>query len=295
MQRVLISLLLSAGLAACGGDTGSSGRFVRVGDEVDFDGDGKPDGIAHDQDGDGIADSVDLDRDGTPDVLLPGAQPPDDGDGASADGVDADGAGGDGQAPPDGADQDGEDEDGDAADGDDDPPLVIDIPLAKVACGASSCDIRDGNVCCESWTTSGFGSESMCIEEPACVRSSIIDEGLYPEYYDPFDANRAVVSRCDGAEDCGAGQICCYVRQGVPIPESLGSFNWVGPGAGRQCMFVEDCIAVAAANGVPTGLVSCNDDDDCAKLDGKSCQPEQNNSASTGKDVMARDGFKVCR
>lgn len=44
-----------------------------VGDPVDLDGDGVPDGIAVDVDGDGIPDGVDVDGDGIPDYPLPGA------------------------------------------------------------------------------------------------------------------------------------------------------------------------------------------------------------------------------
>jgi hypothetical protein len=287
MCRATLVGLLTA-LAACATEDGAQPR-VRVGDPVDVNNDGEYDGIATDLNGDGIADSVDLDGDGVPDGLLPGVVLGDAGSGGDGDG-DGDGDPGDGDGDP--GDGDGDPGDGDG-DGDGDAPPVIEIPVAEVPCGADTCAVRDGNVCCESWTGQGFGDLSECILEDACVSSGLGEEGRYSET-DTLGSPRAVVSMCDGAEDCFHGQVCCYVMRGVPLSEFLGP-PWVGPGAGRQCMLLADCTAEGSAGGVPTGLASCNDDDDCAMVEGTSCQPELDNTASTGKNVKARKDFKVCR
>jgi hypothetical protein len=296
MTRRAMTWLVLAAVWGCASEEkpgADASTTVRVGDWVDINGDGYLDGVAVDGDGDGIPDGVDLDGDGIADALLPGYPPPRSGNQTPGDG--------DGGSRPGDGDGDG---DGDSRPGDgdgDDEPLVIEIPVARVPCGAAVCEIRHSNVCCDYWTRAGFGNVPMCITEDACILSDplrISDDGLYVEVeglLTGFDPKRAVVSRCDGAEDCGAGQICCYVRQGAPIAESFNPPVWVGPGAGRQCMSAEDCTAVGAANGVPTGVASCNDDRDCEKFAGTRCQPEQDNSATTGKNVIARAGHMVCR
>jgi hypothetical protein len=291
--RACFDVLLLTLLASCAAEGASGG--LKVGDPVDINGDGVDDGLATDSNGDGVADSVDLDGDGTPDARLPwlnGPDPAGDGDG---DGDDAGGGDGDGDGPGDG------DGDGDApSKPDGGAPLDIPIPLAKVPCGASECEIREDNLCCESWTLNGgFGTaKSMCITEDACVSIPTLTDpfeaGLY-SYIGAF-TTRAVVSLCDGAEDCKSEQVCCYVRQGTPIPESIADPPvWIGPGAGRQCMLPADCTNFASANGVPTGFASCNDQADCALIPGTSCQPELDASATTGKAGKGRAGFKVCR
>ncbi len=111
-SRAVIALLLSGALVGCsegeGGKVvgGNGSRPIKIGDPVDVNGDGKPDGVAVDSNGDGVPDSVDLDGDGKGDVGLPPGLPIDtngdgktdgvtidtDGDGV-ADGVDLDGDG----------------------------------------------------------------------------------------------------------------------------------------------------------------------------------------------------------
>jgi hypothetical protein len=294
MKRRLARVMVLATLVACGKGAGSNGSTIKIGDRVDINGDGVLDGTAIDQDGDGVADSVDLDGDGLPDALLPGVSPPVRRDAAAGDGDlvpgDGDGdhisrdAGGDGDT--------GQPLDAGGGKVDAGPPLVIEIPLAKVPCGSSICEIKNDNVCCESWTAAGgFGTKSMCITDDACVLSGINDQGLYAE---AVTEPRAVTSRCDGAEDCGANEVCCYVRRGMPLSDFLGP-PWTGPGAGRQCLSYDDCTADGAASGVPTGIASCNDDKDCKQFKGTTCQSEQDNTATTGKNVKARPTFKVCR
>lgn len=71
-QWSLAALMLAA--AGCGKTddaTDVDTNSVRVGDPVDLDGDGNPDGFAVDSNGDGIADLVDIDGDGVGDVALP--------------------------------------------------------------------------------------------------------------------------------------------------------------------------------------------------------------------------------
>jgi hypothetical protein len=302
MTRRAMTWVVLAAVWGCGDDAAPSktpATGPRVGQWVDINGDGYADGIAIDQDGDGVADSIDLNGDGIPDALLPGVPPPSRDAGTTAPAPAGDGDGdGDADAdptPPPSTGTGNGDGDGDT---DEDPPLVIDLPVASVPCGASACEIRNGNVCCDYWQRSGFGNVPMCIHEDKCLRTSPFDSGLYFQSEDPLwtgrDPKRAVVSRCDGAEDCSVGQVCCYVREGAPIPDGL-STNWIGPGAGRQCMDAKDCLAVVATNGVPTGVLSCNDDDDCRAASGTRCLPEEDNSPTTGKNVKARPDYKVCR
>lgn len=306
MTRRAMKWFVLAAVWGCAEDGTSTTRDPatggpRVGQWVDINGDGFVDGVAVDLDGDGVPDAVDLDGDGTADALLPGVTPPSTDAGPTRPGNAGDGDGdGDGDPGPGNGNGSGNgDGDGDG-DGDQAPPLVIEIPIASVPCGASACEIRNGNVCCDYWQRAGFGNVPMCIHEDDCLLTGPLDDkGLYTQSEDPLwsglDPKRAVVSRCDGAEDCAAGQVCCYVREGMPLPDGLLSTVWVGPGAGRQCMDAEACLAIAATNGVPTGVLSCNDDDDCRKADGTRCLPEQDNSPTTGKNVKARPDYKVCR
>jgi hypothetical protein len=283
-------MLLPLLIAACSSGDGQNG-VIKPGDALDINNDGTLDGLAVDSDGDGFADSLDLDGDGQGDGRFPWLPPLTDGemDGGSTGG---DGDTGDG-------DRNTGDGDGPTGDGDDNPSeLDIVIPLAKVPCGNSECAIRDDKLCCGGWDPStGFTAE-MCLTDDACfwtpnAEEGFDDEGLYSMTIGgALVKPRGVTSACDGAEDCKPGQVCCYVRIGVP----LGSpDNWTGPGAGRQCMDVDNCMDVGTANGVPTGVLSCNDDGDCALAAGTTCQPEMNNTATTGANVKARANYKVCR
>ncbi|MFT3928373.1 MAG: hypothetical protein QM778_37945 [Myxococcales bacterium] len=289
-SSLLLFLMVST---ACGGD-GASGSAVKVGEGVDINNDGVQDGIALDTDGDGVADSVDLDGDGMADAILPWAKPskPDSDKDAGSDDAGSDPGSGDGDGDGDKPPVNHGDGDGD---GDGDAPLDIEIPLAKVQCGNSECAIKEDFMCCDGWNVlSGFKNQPKCITEDACTITPTLDEpddpGLY--YIVGTLVDRAITSTCDGREDCKDSQVCCYVRQGSPI----GSLDhWSGPGAGRQCMDLDACLDVGAANGVPTGVLSCNDNDDCQKAPGKTCQPEQDKSVTTGDAASARPGYKVCR
>jgi hypothetical protein len=300
VARLGFILLAPALGTGCGG-SGQEG-VIKPGDVLDINNDGFPDGKAVDSDGDGNADSIDLDGDGIGDGRFPWLPPlsnEQEMDGGSTEG---DGDTGDGD------DDTGDGDDDTPGDGDDDTPgdLDITIPLAKVPCGKSECAIRDDKICCGGWDPgTGFlpnGSsvvEEMCVTDDACfwtpnAEEGFDDEGLYsmtlggPLVGKP----RGVSSSCDGSEDCKETQVCCYVRVGVP----MGSPDaWTGPGAGRQCMDLKNCMDVGTANGVPTGVVSCNDDGDCAMVAGTKCQPEQDNTATTGANVKARANYKVCR
>jgi len=292
-RRSNLMFVLPLLIAGCGSE-GSKGG-IKPGDVVDINNDGIDDGLAVDSDGDGVADSIDLDGDGKPDGRFPWLPPLDKG-GNDAGTDEGDGDQGDGDAPMGDGDKPGGD-----GDGDDDLPgeLDIQIPLAKVPCGNSECAIREDHLCCGGWDpVTGFTAE-MCITEDACfwtpnAEELLDDEGLYSMTIGgSLIKPRGVSSTCDGAEDCKPGQACCYVRIGFPLGTPPN--NWTGPGAGRQCMDPDTCLDIAAANGVPTGVLSCNDDTDCAFAAGTTCQPEQDNTATTGANVKARANYKVCR
>ncbi len=286
-----LPLLVATG---CADGEGQNGQ-LKIGDPVDINNDGIYDGLAVDSDGDGKPDGIDHDGDGIADGRFPWLPPlaENEMDGGQNGSGDGDGDVGDGDV----GDGDVGDGDGPAGDGDG-PNLDIVIPLAKVPCGATECEIRDDKLCCGGWDpTSGFTAET-CITDDACfwtpnAEEGFDDEGLYSMTIGgSLVKPRGLTSTCDGAEDCKPGQVCCYVRIGVP----LGSFpNWTGPGAGRQCMDADTCMDLGAANGVPPGVLSCNDDTDCALAAGTTCQPEQANTATTGANVKARANYKVCR
>ncbi len=289
MTRRASQILLFSLIAGCASEAQTGPKVIKVGDPVDINNDGKFDGIAVDRDNDGIADSVDLDGDGIPDALLPGFGP-------KPSSPDAGNAGdGDGWPFPGDGDQEPGDGDQEPGDGDDDEPLEIDLFIADVPCGGSICQSIGNKLCCESWKRAGFGKDSMCIPEDECSLTSLGGKGKYwlAEPIPGLDPERAVMSRCDGAEDCRPEHICCYVRQGMPL--GFSPPNWEGPGAGRQCMAADTCRGEGTPSGVPTGLFSCNDDVDCLKAPGTTCKPEQDNSPTTGKNVKARPGFMVCR
>ena len=58
--------------------------------------------------------------------------------------------------------------------------------------------------------------------------------------------------------------------------------------------FLDDHEAMVA-EGVPTGVLACNDDADCADRPDTRCQPEESGSLTTGMGVQARSYVKVCR
>jgi hypothetical protein len=199
-------------------------------------------------------------------------------------------------APPGDGDGDGDGDDpseegvigydpGDAGAMGDGGSVVIEIPVRKIMCGSSECQTTDNRVCCESWSkATGFDKEPMCIAEATCTQT-------YNQY--TGDTGRAVLSVCEGAEDCPVGQVCCFYTTGMPVFESLIDFTRVGPGAGRSCMTLADCNS-DTLGGDPVGLVACSKDEDCSAAGG-TCQPELAASVTTGKNGKPRPNVKVCR
>lgn len=171
-------------------------------------------------------------------------------------------------------------------------PPVLTLPGASVPCGGSACDTLV-NVCCESWSTTGFGMQQSCIKRDACNRMYSRDDPAM---------NRVVPHACDGKEDCATGQACCFIADGRPICDFADILECnakvTGPGGGRICAEPASCMLgalVFIGEGVPLGVLSCNDDGDCQARAGTTCQPEQDNTVTTGKGVMARNYVKVCR
>jgi hypothetical protein len=71
-----------------------------------------------------------------------------------------------------------------------------------------------------------------------------------------------------------------------------------GPGGSGICADNDKCMLASTqfiAEGVPLGVLACNDDADCVDRPNTSCQPEQSNSITTGPGVQARSYVKVCR
>jgi hypothetical protein len=174
-------------------------------------------------------------------------------------------------------------------------PPVLTLPTSSVACGGSTCDGLS-NVCCESWSAgTGFSNQQMCSTREACRQAFPFD------IFNP-DSNRVVTHSCDGNEDCSASQVCCFYAEGRPICDALDPAtclaNLTGPGGSRICAEETACKQDAlqfVAEGLPLGVLSCNDNGDCQARPGTSCQPEQDNTVTTGKGVMARNYVKVCR
>lgn len=173
------------------------------------------------------------------------------------------------------------------------PPLVLEIPVASVPCGESTCETTSNKVCCEAWSKgSGFAAERSCMPLSDCdfwhARSG--------------DQNRAVPQECDGKEDCSGGQVCCMYAYGAPLCE-LGDIGdcikkITGPGSAGICADNDKCMLGAMqfiGAGVPLGVLACNDDDDCADRPDTRCLPEEDDSLTTGAGVRARSYVKVCR
>jgi hypothetical protein len=174
---------------------------------------------------------------------------------------------------------------GDAGSKSDAGSVVIEIPTRKIRCGDSECQTTDNRVCCESWDKSkGFDGAPMCIAEATCTQ-------MYSQF--TGDTGRAVLSVCEGGEDCPVGQVCCFYTTGTPVFESLLDLTRVGPGAGRSCMTLADCNS-DTFGGDPTGVVGCTKDEDCSEAGG-TCQAELKGSVTTGKHGNPRPDVKVCR
>ncbi len=210
------SARLAAGLAAlslaitgCGEDTGSTGRVTdtdnvmgakyKVGDSVDLNNDGTPDGVAVDSNGDGIADSVDTNGDGKGDQPLPGASA-----GGGANGGSGNPGGTNGGAPTPGnnsgtnasAGGNGDEDDAGMSSGGpsdnggegsagavDDPDTLGDDRPGAIACGdGPSC--AAGQKCCAA---------RFAVGNTECKASCGGD----------------IEAVCDGPEDCPNGQFCC--------------------------------------------------------------------------------------
>jgi hypothetical protein len=172
------------------------------------------------------------------------------------------------------------------------PKPILTVPTSSVPCGGNPCDTL-ANVCCESWSTTGFGTEQSCIPRMECNRKYSRDD---------LASNRVVPHACDGMEDCPAGQACCFIADGLPLCdfENILECNAkvYGPGGGRICADADKCVIGGIefiGEGVPLGVLSCNDDADCQPRAGTSCQPEQDNTITTGRGVKARSYIKVCR
>ena len=172
------------------------------------------------------------------------------------------------------------------------PMLDLEIPTATVPCGGSPCDTLK-NVCCESWSKgSGFGTTQSCMPRAMC----------YQKFARSGDQNRAIPYECDGKEDCSGGQVCCMVADSQPLCELAPIRECImkltGPGGSGICADNDQCMLGSTqfvAEGVPLGVLACNDDSDCADRPETRCQPEESDSLTTGKGVQARSYVKVCR
>lgn len=167
-------------------------------------------------------------------------------------------------------------------------PIVITIPTRSVVCGGSECTTTNNRTCCHAWSKDmGFVGSPTCTTTAACTT----DHTMFG------DANRAVLNDCDEPSDCSGGQICCFVRYGVPITAELFSADIVGPGASRLCMELSNCNAgmtqISGIAGIPVGIQACKSAADCK--DGTQCAPETDNSTTTGKASTARSGVMVCK
>jgi hypothetical protein len=135
----------------------------------------------------------------------------------------------------------------------------------------------------------------MCATRDACRQA-------YPfDIFSP-DLNRVVTHTCDGKEDCSGGQVCCFYAEGRPICDALDPAaclaNLTGPGGSRICAEEAKCKQGSLefiGEGLPLGVLSCNDDGDCQARAGTSCQPEQDNTLTSGKGVRGRSYVRVCR
>lgn len=152
-----------------------------------------------------------------------------------------------------------------------DAGLVLPEEVSRVVqCGNDPCEISDGYVCCESWRNTGWDNVA-CAPEAAC-------DNVEPGFPGPTAWD--LTSTCDGREDCGLGQVCCFVSQGMP-----------GAGFGRQCMGLTQCNGGGGLTmGMPQGIYSCNDDglgelgqpgSDCPR-DGQTCVMEADGAESAG-------------
>jgi hypothetical protein len=167
-------------------------------------------------------------------------------------------------------------------------PIVITIPTRSVLCGSSECTTTSNRVCCDAWNRdTGFVNSPTCSTQAACTN----DHQLIG------DTNRAVMSECDEPSDCGADQVCCFVRYGAPISADLFGTELIGPGASRLCMDLAKCNAGATSfsgtAGVPLGVAACKTAADCPP--GSQCVPEDANSSTTGKMSAARPSVLVCK
>lgn len=172
------------------------------------------------------------------------------------------------------------------------PALDLEIPTASVPCNGKPCDTL-ANVCCESWSKgAGFGATQSCMTREMCNKT----------YSRSGETNRAIPHECDGKEDCSGGQVCCMIAYSQPLCELADISECItkitGPGGSGICADNDQCMLGSTqfvAEGVPLGILACNDDSDCADRPETRCQPEQSNSLTTGKGVQARSYVKVCR
>ncbi len=175
------------------------------------------------------------------------------------------------------------------------PILVLTIPKASVPCGGMECDTSVDKVCCESWSVdTGFGATQSCLTRMECQM----------RFRRNGEQNRAIPHECDGKEDCSGGQACCMVADGMPLCDFGDALNGectskvYGPGGSGICADSNLCKLGSTqliALGVPLGVLACNDDSDCADRAGTKCQPEPDNSITTGRGGKGRKHVKVCQ
>lgn len=175
------------------------------------------------------------------------------------------------------------------------PILILEIPKASVPCGGTACDTSVDKVCCESWSVgTGFGASQSCLTRMECNQ----------RYRRNGEQERAIPHECDGKEDCSGGQVCCMVADGQPLCDFGDALNGecnskvYGPGGSGICADNNLCKLGSTqliALGVPLGVLACNDDSDCADRQGTKCQPEPENSMTTGRGVKGRPHVKVCQ
>jgi hypothetical protein len=241
-------------MMGCGEDTGSTGRVTdtdnvmgakyKVGDSVDLNNDGTPDGVAVDSNGDGTADSVDTNADGKGDQPLPGASAGGGGNGGSGgNGTAANGGStpGNGSGTNASAGGNGDNEDagmsgGGPSDCEDDPDTYGNDCPGVVSCSNSiaECSLETQNCCVSAYAEDA----TSCNEGSQC-------DGL-------------ASAACDGPEDCSGGQLCC-----ISVSVGLG-------GADIDSRCVPD--AGACKGGLITNSLLCHTDDTCP-ADKPSCEP----------------------
>jgi hypothetical protein len=222
-QRTVMTVIVGASLLACsGGKRHTPGTHdpsvpvPNVGDPVDLDGDGKPDGVAVDSDGDGIADGVDTNNDGKADAPLPSG------------GTDGSGQAGDGDGDGDMSVMDG---------GASDPNVWIDGGAApypvndqgQVLCGDAPCACSDG--------MDNDNDKLTDLQDPECVSSWDNDESS-------FATGISGDNRDDACQDCFFDGNSGSGNDGCRLPSSCLSEGNASTGRGScsTCEQSDQCV-----------------------------------------------------